>query len=91
MAKFSMIARSASFVAATLFVAGATLPASAANDPVAAAKVEVAAKPAAKKLSRAALSAVYCVNTPAADGGEVTKECKSRGAWIKEGRDPFAK
>ena len=91
MAQFSKIAQGTSLIAAAMLVAGATSQASAANDPTAAAKTEVVAKPAAQKLNRRALNAVYCVTTPAADGAQAKKECKSRGAWIKEGRDPITK
>jgi hypothetical protein len=86
------ITRTATIIASAALVAGAAAPASAASDPVTTPKAEEA-KPAAKpvKLNRIALNAVWCVNTPAKDGEEAKKECKSRKNWIKEGRDPFAK
>ena len=90
MTHLSTFTRHIAVVAAAALVAGAAVPAMAA-DPVTTPKADAKPAQGAPKLNRRALAAVWCVTTPTKDGAEAKKECKSRKAWIKEGRDPFAK
>lgn len=70
------------------------LPALALLAPVLAApaSAQAAKVPAAKDLStldRAARQKMWCVERKAAEGGKKTRQCKTREAWIHEGKDPL--
>lgn len=75
---------------ATVGIAVTAVPASAAFDPEANATPAATTQSASKPLSRKALKLVWCVK-PTGAPAEAKPECKSREAWIKAGKDPFAK
>ena len=80
----------AALFAAAALVAGAVSPAIAApNDPDTEAKASAKQNSERPPLSRKARKLVWCVTSPAKDGAEAKKECKTRETWIREGHDPF--